>query len=89
VQRQAVKAVIAGVTSSTVIMPTAGGKSECIWLPTMVDEGKSTTVIVPLTQLAKDVVTRCTNAGVKAKHWELKTGQSTMRGRRLRYVRHS
>ena len=80
VQRQAVEAVIAGVTPLTVIMPTAGGKSACIWLPTLVDEGKSTIVVVPMTQLAKDVVTRCTNAGVKAKHWELKTGQSSMRG---------
>jgi superfamily II DNA helicase RecQ len=79
-QRQAVEAVIAGITPLTVVMPTAGGKSACIWLPTFVDKGKITVVIVPLAQLAKDVVTRCMQNGVKAKHWELKEGKSIMSG---------
>jgi superfamily II DNA helicase RecQ len=79
-QRQAVEAVIAGITPLTVVMPTAGGKSACIWLPTFIDKGKSTVVVVPLAQLAKDVVTRCMQNGVKAKHWELKEVKSIMSG---------
>jgi superfamily II DNA helicase RecQ len=75
-QRQAVEAVIAGITPLTVVMPTAGGKSACIWLPTKVDGAKSTIVIVPLAQLAKDIITRCTNSGIKAKHWTYKDGMT-------------
>jgi superfamily II DNA helicase RecQ len=69
-QRPAVEAVVAAITPFTVVTPTAGGRCTRIWLPTVVDGGKSTIVIVPLAQLAKDVVIRCTKAGIKAKHWE-------------------
>jgi DEAD/DEAH box helicase len=70
-QREAVHAIIEGQSPVVVILPTAGGKSACIWIPAKLDEGdKTTIVVVPLVELARDIVKKCKDHKIPAIHWE-------------------
>lgn len=70
-QEQAVQAIVEGESPVIVILPTAGGKSLCIWLPVKLDEeGKITIVVVPLVELARDIIKGCQKNGISAIHWQ-------------------
>ena len=68
-QKEAVEAIVKGVSHLIIVLPTVDGKSMCIWLPTLLDNDKTTLVIVPLIELVRDVIKGCKKVKVHAIEW--------------------
>ncbi len=69
-QRDAVYAIVNGVSPLVAVFPTGGGKTLLIMLPAILDKGKCTIVIVPLVALANDIVKRCQDARIDVSQWD-------------------
>lgn len=70
-QQQAVQAIIEDESPIIIILPTADGKSLCNWFPAKLDkDGKITIVVVPLVELARDIVKGCQKYDISAIHWQ-------------------
>ena len=69
-QRDAVLAVISGEPQVLIILPTAGGKSLCFQIPAVLKPRETSIVIVPLIELARNIVEECIKYRIRAIHWE-------------------
>jgi len=63
-QGQALQLILEGKKDVLAILPTGGGKSLLFFLPTMLEPGMTTVVIVPLIAVMDDLRDRCTQAGI-------------------------
>jgi superfamily II DNA helicase RecQ len=68
-QREAVEMTRLRQTDGLIILPTGGGKSLTFMLPCYVEPKTVTVVIVPLVALQRDILARCTRAGIDAVLW--------------------
>ena len=63
-QGQALQLILEEKKDVLAILPTGGGKSLLFFLPTMLEPGMTTVVIVPLIAVMDDLRDRCTQAGI-------------------------
>ena len=68
-QLDAIKFVMENHEVSVVIMPTGAGKSTLFTIPATFREAKLTLVVVPLTALLGDMVSRCRKLGLRTCKW--------------------
>jgi superfamily II DNA helicase RecQ len=68
-QEEAVRLAAAKETPLVVILPTGGGKSLIFMVPAMLSGSGVTIVVAPYAELKRQLVTRCTDAGLDCKHW--------------------
>jgi hypothetical protein len=68
-QKMAVSAIVEGVSPVVCILPTGGGKTTVIFVPALVNEGKTTVVMTPYVALADDLVERCKTLGIRCMRW--------------------
>jgi hypothetical protein len=68
-QEEAVRLAAAKETPLVAILPTGGGKSLVFMVPAMLSGSGVTIVVAPYAELKRQLVTRCTDAGLDCKHW--------------------
>ena len=56
-------------TPLVTVLPVGGGKSLIFIVPAMLSGSGVTIVVVPYAELKRQLVTRCTDAGLDCKHW--------------------
>ena len=69
-QGKAFQLIVDGKTDVLAILPTGGGKSLLFFLPTMLEPGMTTVVIVPLIAVMKDLRDRCVEANITCATWD-------------------
>jgi len=69
-QGKALQLVIDGKKDVLAILPTGGGKSLLFFLPTMMEPGMTTVVIVPLIAVTNDLRNRCVKAKISCANWD-------------------
>ena len=72
-QAQAMMEVMGRQNDLLVIMPTESGKSLLFMLPTLIEHGMTTVVLIPLVALGadmKDMKARCNKAGIRWAEWQ-------------------
>lgn len=69
-QRSAIEAIVRGVPRMVVVMPTGEGKSFVFQLPAFIAPSGMTIVVVPLTELRRDMIQSCKKFGIVAREWE-------------------
>ena len=69
-QRDAIRAVVSGKPQLLIVLPTAGGKSLAFIIPAVLNPRETSIVIVPLVELAKNVVAECGTHSIRATHWQ-------------------
>src|SRR5436305_782644 len=69
-QGKALQLVIDGKKDVLAILPTGGGKSLLFFLPTMMEPGMTTVVIVPLIAVTDDLRNRCVKAKISCANWD-------------------
>ena len=77
-QKEAVYAIMDGVSPLVCIFPTGGGKTTLIMIPAMLNEGKTTIVVTPYIPLADDLEKRCKSAKISCLRWTPGTVQRAM-----------
>ena len=65
-QKEAVTAVVNGISPLLVNLPTGGGKSLTFLIPALFPEAKTTVIITPLVALGDDLLKRCEKAGISS-----------------------
>lgn len=70
VQKEAIKAIIAGESPVVAVMPTGAGKNLLFMLPARAEQGGTTVVVVPLIALRGDMMRRCKKLGTSSAEWE-------------------
>jgi superfamily II DNA helicase RecQ len=68
-QAEAVRLAAAKETPLVVILPTGGGKSLVFMVPALLPGSGVTIVVAPYAELKRQLVTRCTDAGLDCQHW--------------------
>jgi ATP-dependent DNA helicase RecQ len=68
-QREAVELSRRRETDGLIVLPTGGGKSLVFMLPCYVENFSISVVVVPLIALQRDMLSRCTRAGIDAVIW--------------------
>jgi RecQ family ATP-dependent DNA helicase len=69
-QAKALQLVIDGRKDVLAILPTGGGKSLLFFLPTLMEPGMTTVVIVPLIAVTDDLRDRCVKANISCANWD-------------------
>jgi superfamily II DNA helicase RecQ len=69
-QGKALQMVIDGKKDVLAILPTGGGKSLLFFLPTLMEPGMTTVVIVPLIAVTDDLRDRCVKAKISCANWD-------------------
>jgi len=69
-QAKALQLIIDGKKDVLAILPTGGGKSLLFFLPTQMEPGMTTVVIVPLIAVTNDLRDRCVKAGISCANWD-------------------
>jgi len=69
-QAKALQLIIDGKKDVLAILPTGGGKSLLFFLPTQMESGMTTVVIVPLIAVTNDLRDRCVKAGISCANWD-------------------
>jgi superfamily II DNA helicase RecQ len=64
VQKEAIKAIVAGKSPVVAVMPTRAGKSMLFMLPAWAEQGGTTVVVVPLIALRGDMMQQCRKLGI-------------------------
>lgn len=70
VQGEALQAIQEGQSPIVVVMPTGAGKSVLFMLPSFVQVGGVTIVVVPLKALRADMIARCGGLSIRCAIWE-------------------
>jgi superfamily II DNA helicase RecQ len=70
VQKESIKAIIAGESPVVAVMPTGAGKSMLFMLPAWAEQGGTTVVVVPLVSLRGDMMRRCKELGISCAEWQ-------------------
>jgi superfamily II DNA helicase RecQ len=68
-QKEAVYAIMNGVSPLVCIFPTGGGKTTLITIPAMLNGPKTTLVVTPYIPLADDLEKRCKSAKISCLRW--------------------
>jgi superfamily II DNA helicase RecQ len=68
-QKQAIQAVMNGISPMLVVMGTGAGKSLIFMLPAFCSHGGTSIVVVPLVSLQDDLKVRCDKSGVTCSIW--------------------
>lgn len=69
-QAKALQLILDGKKDVLAILPTGGGKSLLFFLPTLMESGMTTVVIVPLIAVMDDLRDRCIKAGISCANWD-------------------
>jgi superfamily II DNA helicase RecQ len=69
-QKSAIEAIVQGHPRIVVVMPTGEGKSFVFQLPAFMAPSGMTIVVVPLTELRRDMIRSCEKLGIVAREWE-------------------
>ena len=69
-QAKALQLIIEGKKDVLTILPTGGGKSLLFFLPTLMESGKTTVVIVPLIAITDDLRDRCVKSKISCANWD-------------------
>ena len=59
-----------GESPVVTILPTGGGKTDCILILALLDATKTHVVVTPLVQLAKQLVEQCKNVWLSCVQWK-------------------
>ena len=69
-QGKALQMIIDGKKDVLAILPTGGGKCLLFFLPTLMEPGMTTVVIVPLIAVTDDLRDRCVKAKISCANWD-------------------
>ena len=69
VQKSAIEAIVQGRPRIVVVMPTGEGKSFVFQLPAFIAPSGMTIVVVPLTELRREMIRSCEKLGIVAREW--------------------
>jgi len=61
--------IMDGMSSLVCILPTGGGKTSLIMIPAMVNEGKTTIVVIPYIPLTNDLEKECKSTKISCLRW--------------------
>jgi len=68
-QKEAVYAIVDGISPLVCVFPTGGGKTTLIMVPAIVNAPKTTIVVTPYIPLADDLAKRCKVAKISCLRW--------------------
>ena len=68
-QRRAVEAVLNRQKDVLVILPTGGGKTLLYLLPTLLEKGRTTVVVIPMIAMMQDLIDRCHKSKISLAEW--------------------
>ena len=68
-QRRGVEAVLNRQKDVLVILPTGGGKTLVYLLPTLLEKGRTTVVVIPMIAVMQDLIDRCNKSNISVAEW--------------------
>ena len=72
-QRESINAILDGISPLVCILPTGGGKTALIMLPSILEPQQTSIIFTPYITLANDLLRHCTEVGLSYIRWQSTT----------------